>query len=110
LKVETESRRMLTKKEATFRPSLATSLSIIMSEPELEFTIETPSPVTCMDVEGTTAVVGCEDGTLRRYALPEVKVTKAVMGLGSSVSWAKLSEVGTEKEHVWIASGMNVRF
>jgi hypothetical protein len=54
--------------------------------------------------------VGCEDGTLRRYALPEVKVTKAVMGLGSSVSWAKLNEVGTEKEHVWIASGMNVRF
>ncbi|PVF98872.1 hypothetical protein CPB86DRAFT_704384 [Serendipita vermifera] len=79
-----------------------------MSEPELEFIIETPSQVTCMDVEGTTIVVGCEDGTLRRYVLPDVKVTKAVMGLGGSVSWAKLSDVGTEKEHVWISSGMNL--
>lgn len=79
-----------------------------MATPEYVLSIETPNPISCMTVKETALVLGSEDGTVRRYALPETKVRKALMGLGKNVSWIRFSSVKGKEDHVWLAAGMAV--
>lgn len=77
-----------------------------MNTPQCLLTIETPEAVSCIDTHADTLLVACEDGTVRRYDLPETKVRKALMGLGSGVSWIRFE--GKEK-NAWLACGLQVR-
>lgn len=75
--------------------------------------IAIPSPVSCIDArdidEGLVILVGSEDGTIRRYASPSYKVTKAMRGLSKGVSWLRFSALKNEEDCVWVSSGMEVR-
>lgn len=79
-----------------------------MSQLESGVVIETPSPVSCMDIVESAIVLGCEDGSVRRYDLPETKVQKALMGGGNGISWIQFSAVKGEEGCVWLATGMDV--
>lgn len=88
-----------------------------MANPEPFLSIETPSPISCLDVKAVlagenayVAIIGCEDGTVRRYSLPEVKVTKALrLGPGNAVSWVKFSQdKQATSDKIWLSSGMKV--
>ncbi|KAG8827412.1 hypothetical protein FRC17_007841 [Serendipita sp. 399] len=75
---------------------------------EASLIIETPSAVSSMDAKGSTVVLGCDDGTVRRYHLPEKRVRKAIMGLGASVSWLRFSSLKGQENSVWFSCGMNI--
>ncbi len=56
----------------------------------------------------SVVVLGCEDGSVRRYDLPETKVQKALIGGGNGISWIRFSVTKGEEHYVWLASGMEV--
>ena len=80
-----------------------------MADPEFKAIVETPSPVSCMDAVDSVVVLGCEDGSVRRFDLPETKVQKALIGGGRSISWIRFSSARGEGNRVWLATGMEVR-
>jgi len=86
---------------------VATRPSKIMNTPQHGLNVETPSPVSCMATRESALILGSEDGTVRRYTLPDTKVKKALLGLANNVSWIRFSVKGKE-EHVWLATGMSV--
>ncbi|KAG9053379.1 hypothetical protein FS842_008269, partial [Serendipita sp. 407] len=75
---------------------------------ETSTSIEVPSTISSMDAKNDIVVLGCEDGTVRRYRLPEKRVRKAIMGLGASVSWLRFSSLKGQENHVWFACGMSI--
>lgn len=70
--------------------------------------IETPSPVSCIDIVDSVVVLGCEDGSVRRYDLPATKVQKALIGEGQSVSWIRFCSVKGKEHYIWLATGMEI--
>jgi WD40 repeat protein len=78
----------------------------VMASPEFKTIIETPSPISCMDVVDSVVVLGCEDGSVRRFNLPETKVQKALIGAGKCISWIRFSSARGEQNSIWLATGM----
>jgi hypothetical protein len=61
-----------------------------------------------MATRESALILGSEDGTVRRYILPDTKVKKALIGLANNVSWIRFSSVKGKEEYVWLATGMSV--
>jgi hypothetical protein len=85
----------------------------VSNAPDMAFeVIAVPSPVSCIDArtvdKGLVLLVGTEDGTIRRYASPSYKVTKALRGLFKGVSWLRFSTLKNEEDCFWVSSGMEV--
>ena len=90
-----------------------TAVSNVPNAPDMPFdVIAVPSPVSCIDARdmdnSLVVLVGTEDGTIRRYASPSYKVTKALRGLSKGVSWLRFSTLKNEEDCFWVSSGMEV--
>lgn len=79
-----------------------------MAQPTTSIYIETPAPVSSIDARNDALLLGCEDGTVRRYQLPESRVRKALMGLSGAVSWLRFSPLKGQHDHIWLACGMDL--
>jgi len=77
-----------------------------MAQCEPGVLIEIPSPVSCIDARDAMVVLGCEDGSVRRFDLPETRVQKALIGTGKRISWIRFSVAKEEENCVWLATGM----